>query len=215
MNEPSPIQTAFAEEKPHRYTRSEVIIGPSSRKDSVFLVESGYVKASSIGLKKQEHVLFFYGPGEVFPWRFLFEDNSDNDYYDETVYSALTDATVIPMSTDVMRQRMNNDATFTVALLHQQNKLYSRVILNLHINTSQQRVIYRLLVLADQFGRDMKDHTIIDFPLTQQEFADTVQLSRETTGKLLNELEADGNLIWGRKNILVYTKKLEKLLVKG
>jgi CRP/FNR family transcriptional regulator len=214
MTTDDPIQTAFSEKQPHRYSRGEAIIGPGDPKDYVFLIDSGYVKASSISTKKHEHVLFFYGPGEVFPWRYLFE-TSEGDYYDETIYSALTDTSVIALPIETMRQRMRSDVDFTLALLHQQHKLYSRVILNLHINTSQQRVVYRLLVLADQFGRYMKDHTIIDFPLTQQEFADTVQLSRETTGKLLNDLEADGNLIWGRKNILIYTRRLEKLLVKA
>ena len=207
------IKTAFATGQPRTYKRSEVIIGPTGPSDNVYLIESGYVKVSAINPKHHGHVLFFYGPGEVFPWRFLFDDETTIDFYDNTIKSALTDVVVIPMPIDEMRQRMKTDAAFTLELLHHQHKLYNRLILNLHINTSQQRVIYRLLVLADQFGRDMKDHTIIDFPLTQQEFADTVQLSRETTGKLLNELEANGNLIWGRKNILVYTNRLKQLLV--
>ena len=213
MNNDPVVKALFNQTTTTTYERGELISTFGGTEETIYLVDSGYVKYISQVERSREHTLFFYGPGEIFPWRFIFKDPSTHTrYYKSTAFVALTDAAVLTASRAAFVQAMKTDPVLTFNLFNQQNRLYGRSLFALHVNTSQQRIIYRLLVLADQFGRTEDGHVIIDFPLTQQEFADTIQLSRETTGKLLNDLEAEGYIIWGRKNILVYTTKLAGLL---
>ena len=207
------VQALFSGSEPRSYERGELISTFLGTEETIYLIDSGYIKYISQAERSRDHTLFFYGPGEIFPWRFIFKDPSTHtSYYNNTAFVALTDTVVLTAARRDFVEAMENDASLTFNLFNQQNRLYGRSLFALHVTTSQQRIIYRLLVLADQFGRVEDGHVIIDFPLTQQEFADTIQLSRETTGKLLNELEAGGYIIWGRKNILVYVKKLSSLL---
>ena len=207
------VRSLFNTNKPLTYGRGELISSFHDTEHTIYLIESGYIKYVSMAEKSRDHTLFFYGPGEIFPWRFIFKDPSTHtSYYNNTAFVALTNATVLTATRESFVKAMMTEADITFKLFNQQNRLYGRSLFALHVNTSQQRIIYRLLVLADQFGRVEEGHIVIDFPLTQQEFADTVQLSRETTGKLLNELEDGGYIIWGRKNILIYINKLSALL---
>jgi CRP-like cAMP-binding protein len=92
---------------------------------------------------------------------------------------------------------------------------YARVY-NLNLETARERVIHRLLALSERFpdGASYKadDFVVIDLPQTQQEFASSVRLSRETAGKILTTLEAEHAVILGRKVVRVSPEKLNALL---
>jgi CRP-like cAMP-binding protein len=200
------IRDAFKEAPSKRFLKGETIASELKDHQSVFYITKGYVKVVGNTSSGQQQIHFIYGPEQIFPVRVVFGDKLANFYY-----VGLTDTEVISMDRSEFLKKLEEDSSLAIAVLCQQQKIFGNYIFNLRLETSQQRVIHRLLVLSSHFGTTKKDTATINFPLTQQEFADTINLSRETTSKLLNELEQKEYIVWGRRNIFVYPKKLRTL----
>jgi CRP/FNR family transcriptional regulator len=92
--------------------------------------------------------------------------------------------------------------------------------LNYHmrINALEQskagdKVLNMLHFLCLRYGKDVKQDVVrIQIPLTQQDLANFMGLTRETTGIELKKLEKAGILTYGRQNYIVHTDKLDDLL---
>ncbi len=79
-----------------------------------------------------------------------------------------------------MRQLIN---TFTV---------YAQRIQNLGYRLPRERVIACLLDLATRFGQSQGQSTIIEAPITHQDIADSINMTRETASRALELLFKDG-----------------------
>lgn len=84
------------------------------------------------------------------------------------------------LSEQIMRQLIN---TFTV---------YAQRIQNLGYRLPRERVIACLLDLATRFGRSQGQSTIIEAPITHQDIADSINMTRETASRALELLFKDG-----------------------
>lgn len=71
--------------------------------------------------------------------------------------------------------------------------------------TTTQRVLERLLELADRWGQptERAGQVRIVFPLTQEELASWAHVSRESTAKVLHDLRRDGIVLTGRRELRV------------
>ncbi len=83
------------------------------------------------------------------------------------------------LSEQIMRQLVN---TFTV---------YAQRIQNLGYRLPRERAIACLLDLATRFGRSQEQSTVIEAPITHQDIADSINLTRETTSRALELLFKD------------------------
>ena len=66
-----------------------------------------------------------------------------------------------------------------------------------------QRVVQRLLELADRFGHHTKSTVEVQLPLSQMELAGWTMASREAVGKALRVLREAGLVQTGRRNIVI------------
>ncbi len=66
-----------------------------------------------------------------------------------------------------------------------------------------RRVAVRLIELADRYGKPGEDGLRIDLPLTQDELADWIAVSRPAAARALGELRAAGLVTTGRRAISV------------
>jgi len=111
-------------------------------------------------------------------------------------------------------QFIEQEPDVLMAIIDQQLAVFDDLI-NMHYETAEERVAFRLQTLAKRFARKGTDRVIVSCPITIQELASTVHVSRETTGKILNKLAEQGMVALRRKNILVDTIKLGELLHAG
>ena len=70
-------------------------------------------------------------------------------------------------------------------------------------NRVHQRLLLLLQWLADKFGRTIDCGRLIDFKLTHQELADTINSTRITVTKNLNQLEQDGLIFRPRSRCII------------
>jgi CRP/FNR family transcriptional regulator, cyclic AMP receptor protein len=69
--------------------------------------------------------------------------------------------------------------------------------------TTSERVVHRLVQLADGWGRHDGNHTRITLGLTQEDLASWARVSRESVAKALQELRSDGLIRTARREITV------------
>jgi CRP/FNR family transcriptional regulator len=75
------------------------------------------------------------------------------------------------------------------------------------------KILHTLHYLCLSVGRELEPNIIkIDLPLTQQDLANIMGLTRETTGIELNRLRKSGLLNYSRKHCVVNLQKLRKVL---
>ncbi|HET9174592.1 MAG TPA: Crp/Fnr family transcriptional regulator [Candidatus Saccharimonadales bacterium] len=192
--------------------RKEVIASQFVNTDKLYLLETGYVKVVSYTGKGDSQIQHIYGPLEVFPLTHLsFVTEKPINFFKNLDFVALGDVAVREKHCTDFEAFICQKPEVLMALVAQQYFIFDRLY-NISLTSASQRVIYRLLTLADRFGTKQDGHTLINLHITIQEIADTINVSRETTGRVLNELENKGFIMMSRKSLLVYTEPLKELL---
>jgi len=83
-------------------------------------------------------------------------------------------------------------------------------VAELALKNVPQRLASLLLKLAAEYGQESEAGTVIDLPLTRQELAELIGVSRETTIRELSKFSRAGTLrLDGKKIILLDKRKLQ------
>lgn len=199
------LESFFATGKEMRFDRRSIIIGHGADPTHAYLITEGCVKVISYTGNGSERIQFLYGVGDLFPATWIF----DQWQYD-VGFTALTNVTLRQKPLGEVKQFFENEPYALGAMLDQQTAGYGRII-NLNLGTAEQRMAYSLMTLAQRFGKREGDRYVVTLPFTVQELADMVRLTRETAGKVIAKFEQEGNVIFGRQQMLIYPDKLKKL----
>jgi CRP-like cAMP-binding protein len=78
--------------------------------------------------------------------------------------------------------------------------------------STTERVVHRLLELADRWGETVDGQILIRLPLTQEMLASWSRSSRESTAKILQELRHSGVIRTGRRELTILD--LDRLLLR-
>jgi len=168
---------------------------PFSRQDLIPLhanllwkIEQGAVRTLTWSAEGEMITLGIWGPGDV-----VGQPLSSLDPYQIECITAV-EATILPDS--VWSQMLN------AILLHaQQEEEFLKIV---HCQSIEQRLLQFLAWLGQKFGHEGKQGQIIQLRLTHQEIAETLNTSRVTVTRLLNQLEQQGTIQRsGRQWILV------------
>ena len=76
-------------------------------------------------------------------------------------------------------------------------------LLNVSEDTAENRLRRLLARLGHRYGRRIGEELSLDFPITQQEIADMIGASRQTTSSLLNRLKHAGEIRVERRKIFL------------
>ncbi|HET9174591.1 MAG TPA: Crp/Fnr family transcriptional regulator [Candidatus Saccharimonadales bacterium] len=202
----------FASGATRTYRRKEVIVSSYVNQDKIDWIEKGYVKVVTYTSRGDQLIYHLYGPHELFPITIF---NGMPDYparlFDSVSFIAIGDVTVREKTRAEYKELIAKQPQLLLQTVIQQDFIYDRLY-NFTMESAMHKVAYRLLTLGTRFGVVHDDHMIINLPITIQEIADTINVSRETTGRVLSELESKGYIMMSRKSVLVYPEPLEKML---
>lgn len=195
-----------------RFKKGEIILCQGERPDCAYAVKSGIIKTYNLTLQGEEKPIGFDIVNEIFPIGWVFRKVERVQYY----YEAFTDCEVycIPV-TDYLDYLKANPGDMMATL----DFLVSRYMGNqMRINALEQskassKVINTLHFLCLRYGSELKKDTIkIKIPLTQQDLANFIGLTRETTGIELKKLQKQSVLTSRKQSFVVRTDKLNDLL---
>ncbi|HUD81706.1 MAG TPA: Crp/Fnr family transcriptional regulator [Patescibacteria group bacterium] len=173
------------------FIRGETIINGVDDPPGVFLIKEGFVKAYSVSKAGQGNLLLIHEAGDVIPLPWALDGAHTTGLY----YEALTDVTAIRSSKDTLRTAMGKNTWLAQEILKQAVNIistYTQRIQTLEFRSARGRIISELMHLTERFGKIHGSGSIIDAPITHQDIADSINMSRETASRALEELTKEG-----------------------
>jgi len=195
-----------------RFKKGEIILVQGEQPECTYVVKDGIVKTYNLTFQGEEKPIGFDIEGDAFPLSWIFGRCSKVQYY----YEAFVDVEVycIPRKDYLAYLR-----TAPVDMMTQLENFVGRYMSSqMRINALEQskatpKVINTLHFLCLRYGKDLRADVVqIKLPLTQQDLANFIGLTRETTGIELKKLHRNGVLTYRKQNYIVRTDKLNELL---
>ncbi|HEU4830948.1 MAG TPA: Crp/Fnr family transcriptional regulator [Candidatus Saccharimonadales bacterium] len=179
---------------------------------AVHVIESGGVKSYTITGGGDERLVALNIKGEDLPVGFALGLVEESYYF----YEAYTRCVIrlVPrkdyleyLKSDVenMYRRHIHLATMLLATLSRVNALEQ--------SRASDKIAFTLLYMAEQIGVKLRPQkTNLMLSVTQQEIANSLGLTRETTGIELKKLELKRLITHSRKSYVLYTERLRRYL---
>lgn len=193
------------------YEKGQTILLKDAIPEGVYVIESGLVKTYTITAGGDERLISLDTKGEDFPIGYAFGLIDRAQYF----YEAYTRCKlrVIPRGEFMAHMRRNIDslqrrhAHLTALLLATLSRVNA-----LEQPRARDKIAATLLYMTDRIGVRMRTPNTRRLPVTQQEIANWLGLTRETTGTELKKLELRNILTHSRKNYVLYIERLRRYL---
>jgi CRP/FNR family transcriptional regulator len=194
------------------YRKGAIILHQDDEPTCVNVVKSGIVKIYDISAVGDERLILFDQAGEFFPIAWMAGFTEQSQFF----YEAHTDATVyrVPRQEMVDFLQSHPSSLYAVYLGFIQRYItFQARILSLEQAKASDKVLFNLNFLLSRFGHRINDRqTSLKLPFTQQDLANFVGLTRETTSIELKKLENQGVIQKQKNRYVVYIKRLRSLL---
>ncbi len=177
-----------------------------------YFIREGVIKNSTIDSTGVERPVVFDMQGEVFPIGYLM------GFYEEAVYyyAAFTDVTVTELSREALDEILKSDGEvayeFSSVLARRLIATQMRVE-GLEQSRAADKLVYTLRFMCTRFGTPLDTtHIRLGLNITQQELANFVGLTRETTAIEMKKLQSQGAIDYDRAQITVDIEKIKDII---
>lgn len=189
------------------FKKNDFVVRPGDPPPGVFYIYEGLVKAYDITKYNEENLLIIRKADEIFPliW-------AVNGVDRHIIYQALAPTTTWRLSREDFIEFVTKDTDALAPLLDmtmEMYRLHGERILNLEYRTVRERIISFLLSMAERFGKQTPEGTLIEVPLRHQDIASSVNATRETASREISGLERKGLL--ANKQSFILLKDVEAL----
>ncbi len=190
------------------YSQGETVINGLDEPQGVYLINEGFVKSYSVTENGHANLLLIHQAGEFIPLPWAL----DGDYTTGLFYQAMNKVTVLRTSKNKLRSAMTHNSWFSQEVLKQSVDAsinYTKRIQALEIRSARGRIISEILNLFERFGEENGKELFINAHLTHQDIADSVNISRETASRILEQLFKEG--LMRQRNHLFTVTDLSRL----
>jgi CRP-like cAMP-binding protein len=184
-----------------RFAKRTLVYVPTEPGESVMVLASGRVKIKDLTLDGRETILAFIEEGELFGELALL-DGLPRQEYAETV----EDSQVLLIPREDLLALMKGRADLTLSITKLMGVRRQRVenrLRNVLFLSSRERMVRLLVELAEAHGQRVGTRTEIRFPLSHQELASLIGVSRETATITLGQLEQAGLVVVQRRKVSI------------
>jgi CRP/FNR family transcriptional regulator len=177
-----------------------------------YAVKSGFAKVFLTTKGGEEKAVNFIASYDLFPLTWIFGKTDAALYY----YQAYTDCEMVEIPREEIIRHAEEDPNMFRRLFDYTLDL--NIDLMQHIHSLEQakasdKLMYAFSFLTKRFGKKItKSHTKMMLPLTQQDLANFLGLTRETTGAQLKELQHKGVIDYQQQEYMVHTDRLRALI---
>jgi CRP-like cAMP-binding protein len=191
-----------------KFTNGETIINGLDEPQGVYLIKEGFVKAYSVSKAGNGNLLLIHEAGEFIPLPWALDGAHTTGLF----YEAMTDVTILRASKDKLRMAMGHNTWLAQEIMKQAVNIitvYTQRIQTLEFRSARGRIIAELLNLAERFGEGHGKEVFINAPITHQDIADSINMTRETASRALELLFEEGLL--GQKDHIFTVLDLPQL----
>jgi CRP-like cAMP-binding protein len=195
-----------------RFAKGEIILVQDEIPATAYWIKKGVVKTYNLTQQGDEKPISFDIQDEIFPVAWVFSKIPYAQYF----YEAFTDCELycVPKQLYIDFLRENPRYLFEVFDYFIGRYMNYQMRINaLEQSKASSKVLYTIHLLALRFGKDQRPNLVkIQLPLTQQDLANFMGLTRETTSMELKKLQDSGVISYRNQNYSVRTDKLNDLL---
>lgn len=204
----------FVESYPVKhFAKGEIVIYQGETPSSVYVVKSGFVKAYDINSDGTEQLIWLGARLNSFPIVY-FEDMMLRPAV--FFYGAFTDLDAYCIDSESYARGLKTDHRLLFemyALMSHNLSDYLERLSAVEKPKASDKIIYTLDFLASRFGGTKDGDDIeVALPLTHQDIANLVGLTRETTAMELKKLKDQGYIHYDKWRFSINRQKLKKLL---
>jgi CRP/FNR family transcriptional regulator len=189
----------LAQLPPRRLDPGQHLYRAGSPARSLFLVQSGLIKTSTVSAEGEELTLRLGKPGDLVGELCLCGGNRREDAV------ALEPSAVVEMSLPALLGRLRDDpetaVEFAGAVCDRLADAYEQIE-SLSWDTVLYRLVRTLLRLADDLGQPGENGTSLAHYIKQEELARLVGARREVVSGLLNRLRASGHISYSARGAI-------------
>ena len=187
------------------YKKRRVVINYSDSCNEVYMILKGSVDVVMYSKNGARRNLFIYKEGEFFPIMSVF---ANKGYNAGLKFIAHTDLVLRVKSIVDVKEFFEKNPNTLFSAVDQLIFIFDRVV-NLYLPSAEGRLAHYLQTTAIRFGCKQEEMLVVDMPMTIQEMAENVRLSREVTGRILKKFEEANYIIIGKRRIIIYPEKLQ------
>jgi CRP/FNR family transcriptional regulator, cyclic AMP receptor protein len=187
--------------RPRFYSRGEVLFFEGDRGDSVIALRSGRAKVSVQTLPGRELLLAVKGPGEL-----VGEMSALDGRPRSATTTAMEGVEALVVSASVFHDFLKAHPRIALQLLRTlatELRDTDELLADRDAGDTLSRTARRLVHLARRYGVHNGGSTHVGLPLTHDELASWIGVSRESESRALSRLRADGFITTGRRSITV------------
>lgn len=194
------------------YKKGQTILLKNDNPQAVYVIESGTVRAYTITQDGAERLVAVHSKNEDIPAGFAFGLSKTSKFF----YEAYSDCRIrlVPRAAFEHYMRSNPDVMFQWHVRAEALLLATLLRVNaLEQPRAGDKIALMMYYMATQFGAKMRvDQSRLRLTITQQELADSLGLTRETTGSELKKLELKKLITHSRKKYTLYMDRLRKYI---
>lgn len=185
-----------------QYPRNSTIFVEAQERTTIYFIQTGSIKITRVDNSGNEQVITLLQKGDMFPHVGFFDDSP----YPGTAQT-ITDCRLLAISIKDFDRLLNSNPQIAKSVM----KIMAKKILQLQSRLQvvisgdvHQKVVMSLLRLVQEYGIVKEDGILISIPLTHQDLANMLGMSRESVNRVLNQLKKEKILNINRKGILIY-----------
>jgi CRP-like cAMP-binding protein len=186
--------------------KKTTVLNSGSPISHIIYLRSGLVKEFVIGSDGKEQIIQIILPHSYLGLSSLFGDKTNH-----FSYTALTDLKVCYIDIDVFTKMIKRNGNFAFEIL---SSVGRESLHNFHrfITQNHKNSFGRVADLLLYFSRVVFSSKRFLMPLSRQEIAEMVGISRESTGRVLSKFNSEGLIkISGKKVVIIEIRKLDKI----
>lgn len=195
-----------------RYDKGQMILFQDMQPSCCYVIRSGYVKTYTITADGDENPISFDGKDDLFPIAWAFGKAEAAQYY----HQAYTDCELYQVPRDEFLRFVEARPKLLYRLMHymlDRSLNYQAHVRSLEQAKAADKILHALHFLTHRFGKKVaRSRVRMLLPLTQQDLANFLGLTRETTGTQLKQLKRLGIIQYHRQKYLVDQEKLKNML---
>lgn len=196
--------------------KGQIIFSTDNKPSHIYLLKSGFVKRYLISSNGRLGIHSIQGHGDILPLTSVYKILLGQDTYmgpEIFYYETMCNSEIYAVEGEQFREAVNNNPSLYKQLFSIAGKrlqLYIQLVENMELRNSYRRLAHQLAYFAREFGEPKGSATTILIPLTHQDLADILSITRETVSLGMERLQNE-RLIRHDKNIVVYSlARLEK-----
>ncbi|MFA5003821.1 MAG: Crp/Fnr family transcriptional regulator [Candidatus Saccharimonadales bacterium] len=203
----------FRKHPTKRYMKGETIVHQGDTPPCLYAIKSGFVKAYDINSEGSEQLVWFGSQPDIFPTVFFNERLLRPATF---FYSAFSNVELHCIDAAKLKKYLRENVEGLYDMYQLTAQRYIDLMMRLGAvekPKAADKIIYTLDFLASRYHGAVKgDDVEVSLPLTHQDIANLVGLTRETTAMELKKLKDKGYIFYDKWHFTVNRQKLEDRL---